>query len=295
MKRHVFNHILVIVTLLAVSITNCFAQKANFSEMVTFGDSLTHNDLLGLYYGNPQDLYANDPFQCVFNKGASSGNILTNYAIAGSESSDVSLQIDVYEFLKLIGDQGKATLFGFEIGGNDILDNISLLAAYPPGQNADADAVIDSIKNNIKSDLLRLANSHKGVEFIIWTIPDVTYTPDQWYNLNETQKQNVRAHTERVNRMIRGANNKYRNVVVLDVYNELRIYIENPPVLFGYPLVPPPAYGDYDNMFADEIHPTAVTNAYMANAMIVKINAKWGHNIPLFTDAELADLAHISH
>ena len=92
--------------------------QVDFTDTVTFGNSLTHNDLLGIVYGNPQDMYGMDPVEAVFDKGAISGDELVNYAVAGSESDDIQLQIDLYEFFRLLQIQDKATLFGFEIGSN---------------------------------------------------------------------------------------------------------------------------------------------------------------------------------
>lgn len=278
----------------AAAVTNPASSQVNFSETVTFGDSLTHNDLLGWYYGNPQDMYGNDPNQAVFNKGADPGDTLTSYAVAGSESSDVNIQIDFYDFMRTIFLQGKATTFGYEIGGNDVLNNIGLLAAYAPGQNPDADAVIDSLIANMRSQVTYLRSKHHNAKFIIWTVPDVTLTPDHWYDLTPQEQANVRAHVERVNSLIRDAD-RLPFVAVVDIYTELQNLIENPPVLFGHPIVGPPSYGDYDHLFADTIHPTAVGNGLLANAIIDRINAKWGDAIPHYTDVELADLAHIPH
>lgn len=280
--------------ILFVAVSTAFCE-ADFTETVSFGNSLTHNDLLWIYYGNPPDLYEMDPIEAVFMKGASVGDVLTNYAVAGSESGDVSLQIDVYELMRLMGNQGKATLFSFEIGGNDILNNDNLLAAYAPGEDPSADAVIDNLIANMIDGVSRLRNLHPGAQFIIWTIPDVTLTPDLWYDLTPEQVDNVRSHIHRVNRLVLLAANRFHFVVVLDTYRFIQYTVENPPVILGHQLVPSPAYGDYDNMFADEIHPTAVSNALMANFISFRINNKWNDNIPLYTQEELADFAHIPY
>jgi len=269
--------------------------EANFTQAVSFGNSLTHNDLLWIYYGNPPDLYQMDPMEAVFTKGASPGDVLTNYAVAGSESGDVSQQIDLYELLRLLGSQEKATIFSFEIGGNDILNNDNLLAAHAPGEDPAADAVIDNLIANMLGDLSRLRNSHPNAQFVIWTIPDVTLTPNQWYNLTPGEAENMRAHIGRVNRIVLKAASRYSFVVVLDTYWFLQYVMENPPMILGHQLVPAPAYGDYDNIFADEIHPTAVSNALLANLTAFKINKKWNDDIPFYTSHELADLAHIPY
>jgi lysophospholipase L1-like esterase len=267
----------------------------DFTDTVSFGNSLTHNDLLWIYYGNPQDLYQADPMEAVFNKGALPGDELVNYAVAGSESGDVSLQIDLYDFFRIIGSQDKATLISFEIGGNDVLNNVGLLAAYAPGENAEADAVIDALLDNMITDFSRLLGSHPNAQFVVWTVPDVTLTPDLWFDLTPAEGENVRAHIDRVNRLIRKAGERFSYVVAPDVYSLMGVAVNHPPVIFGHPLVPPPAYGEYDHLFADEIHPTAVGNALIANYFIVSMNAKWLDDIPLYSRSELADLAHIPH
>lgn len=269
--------------------------QADFTDSVTFGNSLTHNDLLWLVYGNPRDLYQADPMEAVFDKGAAMGDELVNYAIAGSESGDVSTQIDLYEFFRLLQIQDKATLFGFEIGSNDVLNNINILAAYPPGENASADAIIDNIINNIRDDLSRLRSTHLDAQFVVWLIPDVTDTPDLWGQLTPKEIDNVRAHTGRVNRLIAGAGMRYGFLVALDTYSLIQEMASYPPVIFGHQLVPPPAYGDYDDLFADEIHPTAVSNGLIANEIITLINTEWNDAIPYYSEAELADLAHIPY
>lgn len=139
--------------------------QADFTDMVTFGNSLTHNDFLGPMHGLPQDMYGRDPSEAIFEKGALPGDQLTNYAVAGSQSGHVNAQIDLYELYRFLGLQDKATLIGFEIGSNDVLNNIYLLAASPPGVDPNADAVIDNIINNVTQDLTRLYNTHLDAQF----------------------------------------------------------------------------------------------------------------------------------
>ncbi len=280
--------------LLILFLTPSAMCQVDLSEVVTFGDSLTHNDLLWLVYGNPQDLYGKDPMEAAWSKGALSGDTLTNYAVGGSESSDLMTQIDLFLFLELLGAQDEATLFNVEIGGNDVLNNINLLAAYAPGQNSSADAVIDEIVNNMKDGLLLLRSTHWDARFVVWTLPDVTVTPDQWNLLNPTQIANVRAHLQRANNKIRWLDT-LSFAVVLDTYALLQAAVASPPVLFGRQLVGPPANGDYDHIFADAIHPTAVVNAFFANFIIYKMNTNWNDDIPRYSNEELADLAHIPH
>jgi lysophospholipase L1-like esterase len=276
--------------LLVAFVSSVASAQANFDSFVTFGDSLTHNDVLGTVYGTPQALYGADPMEAVFLKAAFPGDDLYRFAVAGSLSDDVSGQIDLYEFLVAIGFQERATLISLEAGSNDVLDHFALLAASAPGQNPTADAVIDGIIANLRADFLRLRRSHPGVLFLVWTLPDVTLAPRYFGLLTPTEEQNVRAHLFRVNRLIRKGNNKPR-FVVLDAETALGEIIATPPILRGQPLVPPPAHGEFGDIFADEVHPTSVTNALAANETVLGINDKWGNAIPLYTEDELADLA----
>jgi lysophospholipase L1-like esterase len=287
-----FYPVILIVSVFLAAPAGNVRGDADFDVFVTFGDSLTHNDLLGIAYGNPQDLYGADPAEAVFDKGALSGDELSNYAAAGSESGNVGNQIDLYEFLRRRGVQDRATLFSFEIGGNDVLNNIDLLAAHAPGESSEADAVIDGLIRNMRNDLLRLYRSHKGVRFVVWTVPDVTIIPNYWDEFAAVEIDRIRAHIERVNRRIRKLE-RYRFVIVLDVYTFFQRTVAAPPVIDGEELVPPPAYGDYDAIFADEVHPTAVSNAVLADELIDRINNKWSDDVSLYTDEELADLARL--
>ena len=268
--------------------------QAEFRAAVSFGDSLTHNDLLGLLSGLPQSMYGDDPFEAMFDKARRSGDDLSSYAIGGSVSSNVGIQIDLYELFVTLGVQRRATLIHFEIGGNDFLGEIPLLGASPPGVDPRADAVVDNLLWNMTNDLLRLAASHPTADFILWTVPDVTLTPELWNAITPAEQANIRAHLGRANASILAAGALDR-VAVFDSYRALQIVVANPPVLFGQQLVGPPAVGDFDHLFADTIHPTAVTNGIAANGLIQLVNSKWGNAIPFYTPGELADLAHIPH
>ena len=261
-------------------------------DVVTFGDSLTHNDLLGWFYGKPQDVYGNDPMQATYNKAARTGDSLRNYAFAGSESQQVREQIVRYDLQRFFGNQPLANLIGYEIGGNDILNNLALLSQFGVGENTDADGIINQVLSNQVNQLTYLASSHPGANVVLWNIPDVTVTPKLFGLLTAQEIANVQAHTQRANEFINGLTS-LPNVVVIDLYTMLRETVENPPVIFGSPLVPPPAFGNYDHIFADSIHPTAVANAIIANAIIDAIGSKWGLTIPRYTEQELAELAHL--
>jgi phospholipase/lecithinase/hemolysin len=266
----------------------------DLGDIVTFGDSLTDNDLLTFYSGSPQDMYGRDPMHAVFYKASRSGTQLWKYAVAGSESDELEVQVGAYESARLFGLQDKATLFSMEIGGNDILNNIDQLAAYPPGARSSVDGIVGNIISNIRRSWHVLKASHPYARFVLWTVPDVTLTPSQWSELSEVGAANVHAHIQRANRYIRSLSS-YPSVVVLDLYKIMRRFIADTPEYFGYQLIPPPGYGTYDSLFADQIHPTAVSNAVIANEIIYLMNTKWEDSIPFYTKRQLAKLAHIPY
>lgn len=274
---------------LAVAPTPLAAQQLDFQHCICFGDSLTNNDFLGLVYGNPQSLYQEDPFEAVFNKARQAGNTLNSYALAGAETRQLATQIDSYELLEFLGLAPTATLFHIEMGGNDFFANELLLGAHAPGSNAQADAVVDRVLQRLESALKRL-RGRKGVELILWTVPDITLTPGRMLSLNARQRANIQAHLKRCNDRIRAFRGRPR-VAVLDFVPLQRFVINNPPVIQGNTLVPPPDFGDYDHIHADDVHPTAVGNALIANAMIQLLNQKFGSSIAPYTEQELADLA----
>ena len=279
-----------IFTLVWLPAVVAFAQP-DFESVVCFGDSLTHNDQLGAVYGNPQDLYGDDPFQAMFNKGRQADDEIASYALAGSESRRIALQIIAYNTARLVGVQTKATLISFEIGGNDILNHRSLLAAAAPGRSAVADEVISKLIRYMRRGFADLRRDHAGAKFVMWTIPDVTKTPKLWNDLSLSAIRNLRAHTRRANRYIR-RREKFPEVTVLDLWKEARNLAAEPPLVMGQPLLPPPAMGTYSALYADPIHPSAVSNALIANRIISQINDKWAVTIQSYLDAELAPLAH---
>ena len=279
---------------LFVSITAGVAHaQADFDEFVCFGDSLTDNGILAVINDKPSALYGADPMEALFLKGASPGDTLSRFATAGSPSSSLDNQIGFYEFLVGLGTQGEATLISLQSGANDLLDNVALLANNAPRASTAADAVIDTIANNLKDAFLRLRGSAApGAEFIVWTLPDLSLTPRFFGTLTGTQIANLRGHIERVNRRIRRAESRAR-VAVLDLESLLAGIVSAPPTLRGVTLLPPPAFCDFHHLFADDIHPTAVSNALLANATADAAEMNFGGTIGRYLEDELADLAQI--
>lgn len=264
----------------------------NLRRVVTFGDSLTDNQtILPLYTGLPSTLYGHDPMQLVFDKNALSGDELSDYAVAGFTSNNVGLQVGLYQFNTLFGFEDRATLFQLEMGGNDILNNDTLLWSNAPGTNQQADRVINNLMRNWRDYTLDLASTARSdAKAVLWTIPDITLTPRYFGQLNQQQMNNVRAHTQRANNFIRTLD-RFDNVVVLDLWTILTGFVTDPPQIGPIVLDGPPDHGETDDMFADEIHPTAVSNALIANEIITLMNLKWDAGFELYSENELLDFA----
>jgi phospholipase/lecithinase/hemolysin len=288
--RYSLTAVLITVVLSAVP---AWAQ-VDTSHSRSFGDSLTDNDLLFWLFDNPPELYGADPFEAALEKAAAEGDELLNFAVLGSTSGDVLAQVNAYCAARRAGELEPATLISLQAGGNDILDNLLFLASSAPGQNEDVDALVAGIKRNILHSLIRLQFVDRDADFVVWTLPDLTLIPlVQFSGLPDFALDNVRAHVEKINRSIR-AYGKRPDVAVLDVYDILRAVSADPPVLFGEQLLGPPIFGEFDGIFADPIHPTAVANAILANGIIDAMNEEFSDVIPFYSEAELADLAGIA-
>lgn len=275
----------------AVLSTPSTAQQLDLKHSVCFGDSLTHNDILGLVNFLPQDMYGLDPFEAMWEKGKPANATLNRYAIAGSRSQHLWAQITAYELAELFGFAPSGTCFQVEIGGNDFFSNDWVLGNNPPGTNAKADAVVNDLLDRIHNTVTYLGLRRPGTEIILWTIPDITLTPSRWH-FSAQQKANIRAHMERANRKIRSYH-RHPRIAVLDFYQLHHLVVSSPPTLNGTTLVGPPAHGNYHFLHADDVHPTAVGNAYIANALADVLNKKFNANIPFYSDQELAYLAHL--
>ena len=262
------------------------AQAVDFSETVTFGDSLTDNRPI---LASPASLYGNDPMQAVFDKGRRPGDTLSNFAVYRAPSNAMIQQITNYAPQYFGG--RRATAISFQIGANDIIQNYGLLAANPPLTNPAADAVVDNLITNIANDFVLLWLAHPTATFVLWTVPDVTHAPRYW-SLRGTQgAANVRAHVARINSLLRplGA---VPNITILDII-QMRALSLMPPTVGGQQLIGPPVTGRHDALFADIVHPTAVSNALLANDIINALNARRGISIATYSDSELAALARI--
>ena len=194
---------------MAINSTKCSGQVC-FKYTYAFGDSLTHNDLVHIFFeGAKFEDYGADPVEGLFNRCSKPGDKLYCYARMAAYSGAILKQVKKYERLRLKGKTPNGTFFSLEAGGNDLLyvHNLKRLASAGPGENARADATIDRIADDIREGIEILKRTPNAT-IVVWTVPDITITPmvkDNWQNLelNETQLSNVRLHIQRLNREIK--------------------------------------------------------------------------------------------
>lgn len=285
---------LVLLQFLAAS-TSLLQAEVNTTRSVSFGDSLTDNDYLFLIFDNDPFLYQADPFERMFQKAASQGDVLENYAVLGSESQHVLQQVRQYVSARSAGQLPPATLLSLEAGGNDFLNEAKLfqLANYPPGANEAADEIVNSIRQNLMQSV-RLLRQVDDAPVVLWTIPDVTQVPVSYlYGFSPDQLSNLRLHVARINQFLRHQT-KRKDLVLMDMAEVLNMATYSPPVIMEQIIYPAPLVGSPTYIFADPIHPTAVANGILANEMIQSLNKKLADDIPLYSEEELGTMAGIN-
>ena len=267
-------------------------SQVDTSRCVSFGDSLTDNDSLYLLFGTDPWIYGPDPFEAVFQQAADHDDQLENHAVLRSTSSDVLDQVRSYVDARDAGEIDSASLISLQAGGNDFLTTEVLLtlASAPPGESELADSVASEIRGNLLAGLRLLKSSDRNAALVLWTIPDVTLSPYViGLGLDAASQVNIRAHLERTNRLIRTLERQPR-IAVLDIFTILVEVSIAPPTIGHIALTPPPYFGFGSAIFADPIHPTAVSNGLLANELISKLNARFGDSIPTYSDSELLKL-----
>jgi len=255
----------------------------------SFGDSLTDNEYLYLIFDTNSAIYGADPFEAMFNNAARHGDQLTNYAVLGSTSADVLLQVETYAGARAKKAIKRSTLVSIQGGANDFLneENLVFLATAPPGDSDAADAIVNSIRDNLVRSV-QIIKKVDEAQVIVWTVPDITLTPYAFFiGLEGPAAENVRLHIERLNHSIRDMGHR-KEIAVLDISSILTAAIFSPPVIAGVPLE---YYGGAFAIFADPLHPTAVSNGITANMLIIQANRTFDDKIPLYTEAELAEMA----
>jgi phospholipase/lecithinase/hemolysin len=270
--------------------------QINTSQVYTFGDSLTDNDYLYLFFGTPPEIYGADPMQLAFEKAAEPGDQLTNFAVLGSRSYEVLAQVQAYQEGRDAGILPAATLVSLQAGGNDFIDlqngstNLILLASAAPGENEVVDQIVKDAKKNLLHCLQILQRGDRP-QVVLWTTPDVSLTPYVLsLGFSSEQLANIRAHSERLNNVLR-AISRQSNVALLDSSALLTELTVDPPTVLGVTIQPTPLFGFGTAQFADPIHPTAVVNGFVANEAILQMNLVFGDAVPLYDDLELAEMA----
>lgn len=257
--------------------------QVDFTSTVAFGDSLTDNSPF-------QPLGGADPVETLFRQAAATGSNLSVQARSGARLLDVNLQFLNYVVEVQNGViNAPGTLFSYEIGTNDLVAFEATLKVAPPATNPAGVQLVDGLLQGMANQLSALSQVHPNAKFIVWTVPDVTTMPGGLTFWSAAERANIRAFVDRVNAAIRPLNAN-PNVLVFDFEFGLTSLILNPPTLGMTTLLNTPGFGTPRHLFADSVHPTAVTNGMLANWLIANVNLKWGTTIPLLSIAQLRGL-----
>jgi phospholipase/lecithinase/hemolysin len=286
--------------LLALSVVFSLAltghAQVNTSQVYTFGDSLTDNDELYLFFGTPPEIYGQDPMELAFGKAAVPGDQLTNFAVLGARTYEVLAQVQAYEQGRQDGNLPAATLVSLQAGGNDFIDlqngsaNLFLLASAAPGENKFVDQIVKDAKKNLLGCLQTLQRGDRP-QIVLWTTPDVSLSPYVLsLGFSSEQLANIRAHTARLNKFLRAISHR-PSIALLDTSTFLTGLTFNPPKVLGVTILPTPAFGFGTAQFADPIHPTAVVNGFVANEIISQMNLSFDDTVPFYSELELAEMA----
>ena len=259
----------------------------DFSSFVTIGDSYTDND-----WGRPRSMYGADPFEALFDKASAPSDVLSNFAIGGTTTDDLPQMINNYRDAVDNDIIEQATIFGIEIGTNDMFDIIHQIKNVVAGQDPSVDALVNGILNRLKISTKYLLDTHPQALIILWNLETARCWP-AFPNITNAQWDNIDTHYQRVNQAIAQAPRYSSRVLVLDMYQVFGKLCTQPTILRGSELKRPPQWYGWDYICADPFHPTAVSNALIANQMIRDINSATGASIPLYTENELANLARI--
>ncbi len=293
-RKQTFRFLTSLLIVLSVVVTG--HAQINTSQVYTFGDSLTDNEFVYLFFGTPPEIYGTDPMELAFEKAAAPGDQLTNFAVLGSRTFEVLEQVMEYQRGRAARILPAATLVSLQAGGNDLIDlqngsaNLFLLASAAPGENRVVDNIVKDAKKNLLTCVQILKRSGRP-QIVLWTAPDITLTPYVLsLGFSSEQLDNIRAHIERLNRFLRAISCQ-SNIALLDSSALLTGFTMAPPIVMGVSIQPTPAFGFATAQFADPIHPTAVINGFVANEMIFQMNREFRDSVPLYDELELAEMA----
>jgi hypothetical protein len=281
-----------LLSLVVLATTVAYKPVANqytpdFSSFVTIGDSYTDND-----WGWPASMYGADPFEALFDKASAPSDVLSNFAMGGTTTQDLPQMINSYHSAVANGSVQRATIFGLEIGTNDMFDILNQIKGVVAGQDPAADALVNGILDRIKVSTKHLLSTHPQAFVILWNLETARCWP-AFPNITNAQWNNIDTHYQRINRAIARAPQYSSRILVLNMYQVFGQLCTQPTIIRGVELKRPPQWDGWDYICADPYHPTAVSNALIANQMIRDMNFATGANIPLYTEGELATLARI--
>ncbi|MBD3676198.1 MAG: hypothetical protein HUJ26_22030 [Planctomycetaceae bacterium] len=285
MRRHDFLFLATLTFVVLGSARFTHAQ-IDTSHTYCFGDSITDNTHLFLFYGTNRTLYGADPVEAMFQKASAETDTIHNYARVGSTSSLIVAQVNYYAQKRKAGKTAPATLISLQGGGNDVLFNVRQLAA----ETEESERIVRRIQHNLELCIKKLTEVDKA-PIVLMTIPNLTVTPYlQSYKLTDNELAALKKNIQRLNEFIL----EYRQhprMIVLEVDQVLEQVIDQSLTIAGTPLSAPPLTGASYSIFADRVHPTAAANALVANHLIKLINSKFQADIQYYGEKELAQLA----
>jgi lysophospholipase L1-like esterase len=274
---------------LSLLLWGAFAHATEWSAVVSFGASQLDNE--SLYAGHPLGaaLYGDDPVEVLASLADPPG-VVWEYAESGAVSADIDGQIASY-FRDLAAGAPEATVLVLVMGGNDLLDQAEVLAEVAPGESAGVDRAIDGLASRIADRALRLQRALPEARVLVFNLPDLGETPKLARWMSPAQRDRFVQHIDRLNRRLEVALAPAPRVLLADVRGALGELVEAEVLFGGAPLCASPDRGRLDCLFADLLHPTAATNAWLGNALAEQVEAAWGDELGRVSEARLAELA----
>lgn len=268
---------------------SALALATDWSTVVSFGASQLDNE--SLYDSHPlgERLYGDDPVEVLTSLASPPGRVL-EYAQSGATSYDIDRQFAAY-LRDLAGGAPEATVLVLVMGGNDLLDQAEVLAEVGPGESARVDRAIDDLARRIADRAARLQRAFPAARVMVFNLPDLSETPKLSRWMTPAQRERFVQHIDRLNRVMADALAPVPEVLIVDLRGALQELVETEVLFGGEPLAAPPERGRLDCLFADLLHPTAATNAWLGNQLADQVELAWGDALGRVSDEELASLA----
>lgn len=283
---------------------NCKGQVV-LSHTYAFGDSLTRNEQIHHFFlGKSYEDYGPDPVEGMFKQLSKPGDRLYCYARFGACSDAVLRQIKKYDEARRMGKVPAGTFFSLEAGANNLFAsrNLKRISGAAPGEDSDADAIINQIISHIRQGVDILKKT-KQATIVVWTVPDVTLTPlmknDKYeLGLGSKELKNIRLHVCRLNGEIKKMQSE--GVNILDAHSLLNRLVAGETLAGLFRASDEPlrnsngvaavnacagcclvALSNYvsefkrteqpQELFADFIHPTAKVNKLVTQELVVTL------------------------